>query len=490
MQISMQMLADRLRAYRPEADIKNNKRQLQSMRLFSESLRYSASTVYLTQMEKEKIVCSNENDILILNAEDINEVSNEILDIFEFYRDKENQAAAKIENGCVEKELLEILSEMTGFFLILADASFYMRETAGPEEFAEQHQGLRGMIGEHMIPVEALKRINAEPKIRMHGIPPYLIEVPGLGTACTANLFANGHHEGWLVACKDTFAFTQGEMDLAACAAEIMERWFEKNIHAEEQSQKAGMLLELLGGKNAHDIRIRERLHTFSWMDTDRKQIFVIRIPEFYPIPSSTAGKRLEVLFPDAFIVQQEELVMLINYALNDEKDVRERMRKYLDEAELMAGESRIFCDIQELKQQADAAKTAARFAERFAEAAHADGPDETGTGGKKRILSFSDIAVPYAASILEKYAIPEFAHPKLHVLEEYDRRHASSLSETLRVFLEENCSHTAASKKLFIHRSTLLYRLERIQDLTGIDFADPEERIRLQISFYIADGR
>ena len=473
MQISMQMLADRLRGYSPEADIRNNKRQLQSMRLFSESLRYSSSTVYLAQMEKEKIVCSNENDILILNAEDINEVSNEIMDIFEFFRDRENLADAKIADGCAEKELLDTLSEMTGFFLILADASFFMRETAGPEEFVERHQGLRGMIGEHMMPVDVLKKINEEPKIRMHGVPPYLIQVPGLGTACTANLFANGHHEGWLVACKDSFEFTQGEMDLAACAAEIMERWFEKNIHAEEQSQKAGMLLELLGGKNAHDIRIRERLHAFSWMDSDRKQIFVIRIPEFYPIPSGTTEKRLEVLFPDAFIVQREEIVLLVNYSLNEENSVRGKLLKFLDETELMAGESRVFSDIQELKQQAEAAKTAAQFAE------NSDRSAESGN----RIRSFDDIAVPYAASVLKNHALPEFVHPKLDVLESYDRQHASSLMLTLQVFLRENCSHTAAARELFIHRSTLLYRLERIGELTEIDLTDPSERLRLQLS-------
>ena len=475
MQISMQMLADRLQKYSPETDIRNNKRQLQSMRLFSESLRYSASTVYLAPMDQEKIVCSNENDILILNAEDVNEVSNDILDIFEFYRDMENQAENKISRGCLEKELLETLSEMTGFFLILADASFYMRETAGPEEFAEQHQGLRGMIGEHMMPVDALKRINEEPKIRMHGVPPYLIEVPGLGTACTANLFANGRHEGWLVACKDTFTFTQGEQDLLACAAEIVERWFEKNIHAEEQSQKAGMLWELLNGKSAHDIRIRDRLHAFSWMDADRKQLFVIRIPEFYPVPPDTAEKRMEILFPDAFVLRQEErLVILVNYALSDEEEVRGRMQQFLDETELTAGESRVFWDIQELKQQADAAGITAELAE------------ERAKSKEDKIWSFADIAMPYAAAVLKEHALPELIHPAIETLESYDRDHTSMLSLTLRVFLEENCSHTAASKKLFIHRSTLLYRLERIQELTGIDFADPAERVRLQLSFYL----
>ena len=74
MRLSMQMLCDRLKQYDPEPDIRKNGRHLQSVRLFSENLRYTPSTLDLTPMEWGRIVCSNENDILVLHTDDINEV--------------------------------------------------------------------------------------------------------------------------------------------------------------------------------------------------------------------------------------------------------------------------------------------------------------------------------------------------------------------------------------------------------------------------------
>ncbi len=470
MRLSMQMLCDRLKQYDPEPDIRKNGRHLQSVRLFSENLRYTPSTLYLTPMEWGRIVCSNENDILVLHTDDINEVSNEILDVFEYFQSEEDKASELIEKGCSEKELLELLADMTGFFLILADASFYMRETAGPDHVADSHPGLKQMIGEHMIPLPALREINTEPKIRMHGEQPYLMTVPGLGTACVANLFANGHHEGWLVACKETPEYTEGERDLLDCAARIMERWFRNNEHAEEQSNRAGILLDLLQGRDGEETRIKDRLQTLRWMGSDRKQLIAVRLSDDLTVPADTAARKLEALFPDALsLLHSGHILLLLNYALTGEKESHGKLVQFLGEVRCNAGKSDVFQDIMTVKEQADVAVTAAAFAEKEAS-----------------LCGFADIALLYMASVLRGHALPALRHPALAILENYDREHDAVFCKTLQVFLQENCSYTAAARELFIHRSTLLYRLERIAELTGIDLTDSEERFRLLLSFYM----
>ncbi|MCC8162191.1 MAG: helix-turn-helix domain-containing protein [Lachnospiraceae bacterium] len=52
----------------------------------------------------------------------------------------------------------------------------------------------------------------------------------------------------------------------------------------------------------------------------------------------------------------------------------------------------------------------------------------------------------------------------------------------------ERNATQTA--RDLFIHRSTLLYRLERIQKLTEVNLDDPKERLVLRVSYYILEER
>ena len=65
----------------------------------------------------------------------------------------------------------------------------------------------------------------------------------------------------------------------------------------------------------------------------------------------------------------------------------------------------------------------------------------------------------------------------------EYDRARNADLVRTLSEYLERGGSLDQAAETLFIHRSTLKYRLGRIATLTGVDLADPDARFNLQLA-------
>jgi len=73
--------------------------------------------------------------------------------------------------------------------------------------------------------------------------------------------------------------------------------------------------------------------------------------------------------------------------------------------------------------------------------------------------------------------------HPALRVLARYDKAHQSDLLKTLGVYVARRYNVTASSKELFVARSTLLNRLEKINNLSPIDFDNPRERTYLAIS-------
>ena len=97
--------------------------------------------------------------------------------------------------------------------------------------------------------------------------------------------------------------------------------------------------------------------------------------------------------------------------------------------------------------------------------------------------MEFDRAALPYLASVLRKGAEAGAAHPALALLRAYDAAHGSALTETLGTLLRHNCGYTETAAALFIHRSTLLYRLRRIQELTALDLEDPDTRLYLQLS-------
>ena len=60
-----------------------------------------------------------------------------------------------------------------------------------------------------------------------------------------------------------------------------------------------------------------------------------------------------------------------------------------------------------------------------------------------------------------------------------------SELTHTLRVFLETG-GPSAAATALFVHISTLKYRLRKIETITGVDLSDPEVCFNLRLAFKI----
>ncbi|MCL1847959.1 MAG: helix-turn-helix domain-containing protein [Coriobacteriia bacterium] len=54
---------------------------------------------------------------------------------------------------------------------------------------------------------------------------------------------------------------------------------------------------------------------------------------------------------------------------------------------------------------------------------------------------------------------------------------------DTLRTHLKNSCNASFTARALNIHRSTLLYRLERINKITQMDLEDPDDRFYLELS-------
>ena len=57
---------------------------------------------------------------------------------------------------------------------------------------------------------------------------------------------------------------------------------------------------------------------------------------------------------------------------------------------------------------------------------------------------------------------------------------------ETLNQYFLCNGIVSVAAKKMFLHRNTLIYRMEKIKDILGSELNDPQELLQLQIGLKI----
>ena len=79
--------------------------------------------------------------------------------------------------------------------------------------------------------------------------------------------------------------------------------------------------------------------------------------------------------------------------------------------------------------------------------------------------------------------AVQEFTDQVIGPLVEYDTQHRSALVQTIDEYFNHHGNISQTAESLFIHRNTLLYRLERIQDLTGHNLNQANVRLALHLS-------
>lgn len=75
------------------------------------------------------------------------------------------------------------------------------------------------------------------------------------------------------------------------------------------------------------------------------------------------------------------------------------------------------------------------------------------------------------------------YVHPAIWGLWEHDQAHDSELVETLFAFMQNGCNTAKTAALLSLHKNTLLYRLNRIKDVTNNDLGSGEDLFLFHLS-------
>lgn len=103
----------------------------------------------------------------------------------------------------------------------------------------------------------------------------------------------------------------------------------------------------------------------------------------------------------------------------------------------------------------------------------------------------FNDYALRYMMySCMGEFPLEMLYSEGFRQLLEYNQDAQVDYLETLQVYLNNNLNIAQSAKALFIHRSTFLERLKRIESLLHTELKDPEQRLCLNIILKIREMR
>lgn len=264
---------------------------------------------------------------------------------------------------------------------------------------------------------------------------------------------------------------------LAACLEEIFAN--QKVLtHQSARNQKFYEMIDLLlEGKLFQDDSVLRANH---WYPSNQYQIIVFQFFPYFPVTEGEQYlyRQLHLLFPESCIIKKgQNLICIRNLELsqNTEDDFRKKLAVFLREHVARAGISNTFLGTENFGLHLTQAYDALKIGQK--------------TDPDFWYYYFQHYAFKYLLDqCLLQYDPRELAAPELEILQQSDQTNGTDLFHTLCVYLRSDCSATKSAEKLFIHRTSLLKRLNKIEDLTGIRLKDPDTRLYLLLSYKLLE--
>lgn len=304
-------------------------------------------------------------------------------------------------------------------------------------------------------------------------------EYPDVCSYLYINVFRDNRFIGRIFVDERNRAIRRIDHDILRRLSEFVKQaMLPQHVQQSSDELLEGCIGRLLDGERIKTTELREIARRMKWGAGERFVMFQI------PLDDAGIGGSIQRSFYEALkghiancaiVFRDFSAVGLVSLQPGDSASeiLHGSMQRTLVEQRLRAGVSRIFDNILDVRDYYAQARLALEI-------------------GLKKDLDeclyfFQDLTLEVAAKVLSSQIPPEQIYPEgLCSLIEYDEEHESNFVETLRCYLENNCSTSSTSKALFIHKNTLLYRLNKIRGLSDIDFNDSENRLLYELSLYL----
>jgi len=239
-------------------------------------------------------------------------------------------------------------------------------------------------------------------------------------------------------------------------------------------------LVSLLEGRAVETGELSGELKLNGWEAGDEWLCFQIQLSEVDLLLNTIIGmcELVESKLHDCVTFPYEDRIVGVA-RVDGGPETLERIREAMGDFRLYAGVSLGFGDFKDFPLYYKQAGIALRCGVK----------ENENRNENEWVHYFQDYCFSYMLDRLDGELRPEMLYPPaLHKLIEFDRKKSTNYVETLRAYLESDLKPAKAMKRLYIQRSTFIYRLDRIGEITGADFEDAKVKTHFLIAFRLMD--
>ncbi len=150
---------------------------------------------------------------------------------------------------------------------------------------------------------------------------------------------------------------------------------------------------------------------------------------------------------------------------------IESAFQKKLQNMRIFTGVGRVVSNIQEISISYEEALNAINFGKMM----------------EQRFINYNELGIMrLLCKFGEENDLSEYIPQSVNKLLKYDGENNANLLHTLEVFLKTNSNATQTAKELFVHYKTVLYRLEKIRDVSGIELDNNKDRLEAELGLKI----
>lgn len=270
---------------------------------------------------------------------------------------------------------------------------------------------------------------------------------------------------------------------LAEYFAWIVHVWINRrNVFTRNDGNPFGIfLIDVLEQKQTDAQQIAVRLSRQEWKNEDEYVCIRLGIQnrdKSVRSISSTCNFLRAQLSGSYSLPYMEEILVVVNLAFNRNKlsNIIPHLSAVVREGLFICGVSNPFTPFTDLHYYYEQAGIALQYGMR--------------SGQMFWTYYYDDCALQYLLHAATRTLPARLlcSHKILDILA-YDEANHTELYPTLKTYLQNHQNAVKTAKDLFIHRSTLFYRLDRLKTQMNINLDNPRERLYLEISFLLLDG-
>lgn len=329
---------------------------------------------------------------------------------------------------------------------------------------------------------ETFRSLDMCQPVANHAIP---VIFPPICEKCrrrmTGKLLTHNVITGYIIVLENNREFTEQDVNNARTVCEVISIELQKNPTFAYLNGTAdeSLIYDFLDGQDKHTEVYAERMRITGWKP--KNNFYLLTLASENDAEAYQMSNYFRVSFESAFpscrtVFHNGHVVVLLD--LDSQEDTAEAettVTGILRSHSLTCGMSPYFKDITELRLHYKQSLRALEFGRLF------------GRGGP--LFRYNDVYFYDLLMRLDKVqSIDSFCCPEARRLMDYDEENSTEFYKTCYEYLVSGCNMAKTAKKLFIHRNTIAYRIEKIQEIASVNLNDGEDCYRMFLSFKIID--